>query len=173
LLKIKNQKGFTLIELLIVIVIIGILAGVLIAIIDPAAQQSRARDAGVQATINKVVLATQGFVSAYGRLPEGDEFLANIENETPLGLTCAAGAEECTFSVTGNILITAACLANNYSGAGAADCYYRYEVTPAGGNNFRVIARSHGVADKLFVFDNSVGEMQMCDLDITSNCAGF
>ena len=30
-----NQKGFTLIELLIVIVIIGILAGVVLQILDP------------------------------------------------------------------------------------------------------------------------------------------
>ena len=32
---IKSQKGFTLIELLIVIVIIGILAGVLISVLKP------------------------------------------------------------------------------------------------------------------------------------------
>jgi len=39
------NSGFTLIELLIVIAIIGILAAILIAVIDPASQQKKARDA--------------------------------------------------------------------------------------------------------------------------------
>jgi len=102
-LKIKSQKGFTLIELLIVIVIIGILAGVLIAIIDPASQQNRARDAGVQASINKVVLATQGFISAYGRAPDGLEFFEGLDNVS-LDSLCGVDDTECIFDVTGNPL---------------------------------------------------------------------
>ncbi len=41
----KNQQGFTLIELLIVIIIIGILAGILINIINIKEYQAQARDA--------------------------------------------------------------------------------------------------------------------------------
>ena len=67
----NNQKGFTLIELLIVIVIIAILAGVLIALINPAQQQNRARDASVIATMNKVALSAQGYISSYGSAPDG------------------------------------------------------------------------------------------------------
>ncbi len=41
----KNEKGFTLIELLIVIVIIGILAGVVVSILNLSEYQKQARDA--------------------------------------------------------------------------------------------------------------------------------
>ncbi len=40
----NTQKGFTLIELLIVIVIIGILAGILVAVVDIKEYQRQARD---------------------------------------------------------------------------------------------------------------------------------
>ena len=40
-----SNKGFTLIELLIVIVVIGILAGILVMIINPSEYQAQARDA--------------------------------------------------------------------------------------------------------------------------------
>ncbi|MFC1756309.1 prepilin-type N-terminal cleavage/methylation domain-containing protein [Patescibacteria group bacterium] len=41
----KSNQGFTLIELLIVIVIIGILAGILVSILDVGEYQAQARDA--------------------------------------------------------------------------------------------------------------------------------
>ena len=47
------QKGFTLIELLIVIVIIGILAGLLVTVINPAQQQMKAREAVLRANVEK------------------------------------------------------------------------------------------------------------------------
>jgi len=43
--KLDSQRGFTLIELLIVIVVIGILAGILVTIIDVQEYQAQARDA--------------------------------------------------------------------------------------------------------------------------------
>ena len=99
----KRQQGFTLIELLIVIVIIGILAGVLIAVIDPQAQQNRARDATVQATINKMALAVGGFRSAYGRSPDGYEFRSLIQGFV-VGVGpanhCTAGNTICHFTMT-------------------------------------------------------------------------
>ena len=167
----KNQKGFTLIELLIVIVIIGILAGVLIAIIDPAQQQSRARDAGVQATINKVALATQGFVSAYDRTPEGDEFFEAISNVTRSSAgACAAGAFTCTFDVTGNTLpVTGAAAADDWDGTGANPCYYYYLGNLGTGNDFQIYAKSHGITATIFRYDNTVGAMQECD-DAGANC---
>jgi prepilin-type N-terminal cleavage/methylation domain-containing protein len=51
------RKGFTLIELLIVIVIIGILAGVVLTVINPAQQRDKANIAVARANLDKVCLA--------------------------------------------------------------------------------------------------------------------
>ena len=171
MLKIKSQQGFTLIELLIVIVIIGILAGVLIAIIDPAAQQNRARDAGVQASINKASLAAEGFVSAYGRTAEGDEFFASLSNiaESSVGI-CAAGGDTCTFSVTGNELdLLCDAAADDWDGSGATQCWYYYEGGMGAGDDFRICAMSYGVNLGMFCFESSAGFMAICD-ENGANC---
>lgn len=93
-----NQKGFTLIELLIVIVIIGILAGVVLQILDPARQQDRARDGVVRSHMNKIALSLGAYNAAYGTYPPGDEVLAEIENASA-GASCAAGS--CEFIISG------------------------------------------------------------------------
>ncbi|KKU30604.1 MAG: hypothetical protein UX44_C0018G0001, partial [candidate division WWE3 bacterium GW2011_GWA1_46_21] len=84
-----KEKGFTLIELLIAIVIIGVLAGVLIAIINPTAQRNKAADAGVKAAMNKVALATESYVSSYGTIPDEVQFLAALQNVTEFGTSCS------------------------------------------------------------------------------------
>ena len=85
----KNKSsGFTLIELLIVIAIIGILAAVLIAVINPVAQQNKARDAGTAATMNKIILAINSFQSAYSRYPTCEELrgeLLQVNNTYTVG----------------------------------------------------------------------------------------
>lgn len=173
----KNQKGFTLIELLIVIVIIGILAGVLIAVINPAQQQNRARDAGVQATMNKVALAVEGFVSAYGRAPTDIELMGALQNAQDCGSagicsgnTCAGDDTTCTFTVTGNDLKTddgtgSGCGANYWSGTGNNDCAYHYYGEAVGGTDethFRITARSFGIASTVFMYDNKLGDIVEC-----------
>ncbi len=60
----KKEQGFTLIELLIVIVILGILAGVVIAVINPARQQKRANEGVVKANVDKMALALKACVSS-------------------------------------------------------------------------------------------------------------
>lgn len=49
-------SAFTLIELLIVIVIIGILAGVILVVLNPAAQQRKSAESVLQANTNKLCL---------------------------------------------------------------------------------------------------------------------
>ncbi|MFH1955763.1 MAG: type II secretion system protein, partial [Patescibacteria group bacterium] len=53
----EEKSGFTLIELLIVIAIIGILAGVLIAVINPAQQRLKANQAVMRSSVSKACLA--------------------------------------------------------------------------------------------------------------------
>ena len=60
----KNEQGFTLIELLIVIVLIGILSGVLLAVIQPGAQRARAQEAVAKANLDKIRMAMLACISA-------------------------------------------------------------------------------------------------------------
>lgn len=165
------QQGFTLIELLIVIVIIGILAGVLISVINPSQQSNRAKDAGVQASLNKVALGTEGFVSAYGRSPTGAEFIGGLQNVTaaPIsGAGCGATDEFCMYSVTGNDLpngsaTTGGCGSNGYSGTGTGQCYFRYErLGGATGVSFNLYGKSFGIADSVFKYTNTLGAISTC-----------
>jgi prepilin-type N-terminal cleavage/methylation domain-containing protein len=159
-----KEKGFTLIELLIVIVIIGILAGVLISVINPAQQTNRARDAGVQAAINKVALGTEGFVSAYGHTPDGDQFIGALQNATEVGVTCAAAGLTCQFDVTGNVL-PVTCSNNGWSGTGTDQCHYQYEVIGADATtstSFNVYAKSFGIAATVFKYTNTLGTIAQC-----------
>ncbi len=55
--RLRAASGFTLIELLIVIVIIGILAGIVITVINPAQQQLRARETVLRTNVEKGCLA--------------------------------------------------------------------------------------------------------------------
>lgn len=175
-----SQKGFTLIELLIVIVIIGILAGVLIAVINPAQQQNRARDAGVKATLNKVALATEGYVSAYGSVPDEIQFMANLSNATPNGTTCTTAATaDCMFNVTGNALASGTLTAGFGCGAGVSawtglgtsgPCFYRYFAASTTGATFTLYARSFGIINTVFSYTNTgtaAGQIQHCDATAT------
>jgi prepilin-type N-terminal cleavage/methylation domain-containing protein len=93
-----GYKGFTLIELLIVIVIIGILAGVVLQILNPARQQNRAKDGVTRASMNKVALSVGAVMSAYGQYPAGDQVVAELDNATP-GAACVP--TRCDFTING------------------------------------------------------------------------
>jgi len=55
----KRRTGFTLIELLIVIAIIGILAGVILAVIDPAKQRTRSQQGTARGLVSKACAAME------------------------------------------------------------------------------------------------------------------
>ena len=93
-----GYKGFTLIELLIVIVIIGILAGVVLQILNPARQQNRARDGVTRASMNKVALSVGAVMSAYGAYPAGNQLITELDNAS--AVSCA-GATRCEFTING------------------------------------------------------------------------
>lgn len=117
-IKYKNQKGFTLIELLIVIVIIGLLAGVLLTVLNPVQQQNRARDASLRATMNKIVLATkaQAATSTNGALPTTDIFITGVANINDTGFNdCDGSAATCHFTMTGATL-PQSCVADTHTG---------------------------------------------------------
>jgi prepilin-type N-terminal cleavage/methylation domain-containing protein len=77
------SKAFTLIELLIVIVIIGILAGAVIAVINPAQMQRKAREAVMRTNVEKGCLA----LNACGSTSDA---IAGCDTPAELGLTLAS-----------------------------------------------------------------------------------
>jgi prepilin-type N-terminal cleavage/methylation domain-containing protein len=75
-MKLITTRGFTLIELLIVISIIGILAGVVIGVIDPQRQRAIATDAVTQSTMNKFIEGIESYYSANGVYPSAADMTA-------------------------------------------------------------------------------------------------
>lgn len=63
------RKGFTLIELLVVIAVIGILAGTSFAIINPAKQLQKSRDAKRKADLAQIQSALELYRSDQGAYP--------------------------------------------------------------------------------------------------------
>lgn len=171
----RLQSGFTLIELLIVIVIIGILAGVLIAVIDPASTQNRARDASVQATLNKIALAAGGFRSAYGVTPDGTQFPGVITGETDddCNPTGSGTATQCFFTMD-NLTLPLACGTGTSrhlgNGTQTSLCYFLYQ-TDAANADFDIYAKSFGVEDSIFRYDSTDSAIHICSgTTLTQNC---
>lgn len=68
----RGNFGFTLIELLVVIAVVGVLAGAVIAIINPGAQLARARDAKRKADIHAIKQALEEYLVVNGSYPNTD-----------------------------------------------------------------------------------------------------
>ncbi|MEN9389805.1 MAG: hypothetical protein RLY61_889 [Candidatus Parcubacteria bacterium] len=64
-----KNKGFTLIELLIVVLIISILAGLLVAVINPAGIRAKARDSQRKADLRKIQSALELYFAEYRAYP--------------------------------------------------------------------------------------------------------
>jgi len=63
------SKGFTLVELLIVIALLGVIATIVIAAINPIDQANKARDAGYKNDASEVVSAVQRYYASQSNFP--------------------------------------------------------------------------------------------------------
>ena len=153
------QSGFTLIELLIVISVIGILSGIAISVIDPIKQQNKSRDSVTVATLNKMGLATNSYMSAYGVAPMGPEFIAGIANYDS-SLPCADNVVACYFKLTGFSLPSNCLNTDPYYGSGSTQCVFMYrrlwDTT-----SFVIYAKSYS-SDNLFKYDSTTGKVSRC-----------
>jgi len=75
-----SKKSFTLIELLIVIAIIGILSGVVLAVINPATQRNRSKDAIIVSTLTKLSLVLSVRYSTNLSDPSFVQLMAEVNN---------------------------------------------------------------------------------------------
>ncbi len=156
----NSQRGFTLVELLIVIVIIGILAGVVIGVLNPIQQQNRARDGATRAQLDKMALSAKSlYVSSprtLDRSPTLAEYAGGIASSPDVATNCASNATatagSCVFQISGQPLATGAtgCGANFYNGeTGPNQCSYLYWRS---GNEFKIAARGQAQPYRLFVY---------------------
>ncbi len=74
----KTKKGFTLVELLIVIGIIGVLAGMVIAVLNPRHFQAKSRDAKRKADLEQVRSALEMYRADNGNYPAGSGSVASV-----------------------------------------------------------------------------------------------
>lgn len=171
----NNQKAFTLIELLVVIVIIGILAGVLIAVINPFRQQNRAKNGTVKATIQKLAFAVNTARAGMGVLPDETQLDTELDNITVSSARCGTEDElNCTFNVSG-INLPATCGGDYVSGTGENQCEFGIYSSDIEGGSFRVAAKifkltsddaSEETGNNIYVFDSSDGLFN-CDAGVT------
>ncbi|MFC1756189.1 prepilin-type N-terminal cleavage/methylation domain-containing protein [Patescibacteria group bacterium] len=181
----RNSLGFTLIELLIVIVIIGILSMVLITIIEPETQMNRARDGAVIASMNKMVLSTNSFITAYNRVPDETSFFLSLKDKGRelFGDECShvfSPDYECILSIQGADLPNT-CNLTYWTGSVLDNqpCSFRYQGRIMNDSQrYRIYVKSHGIPDTLFVYDNvESGKLFECPHTIadfenlTGNCS--
>lgn len=115
-----GRKGFTLIELLIVIVIIGILAGVVLVVLNPAKQQRKSAESVLSSNTNKICLALNSCAataSSGASCDTLDEMGAASPDSTPTGATY-------TSSLTTNVVNASGTLSVGGGSEGSVGCIY-------------------------------------------------
>lgn len=87
-----KTAGFTLIELLIVIAVIGVLAAVILVVVNPLAQLQRARDAGRQSDIRQITTAVESYMTVFSSYPPEGVCDSSLGSDLLVCLPAAPGS---------------------------------------------------------------------------------
>jgi len=126
----KKLQGFTLIELLIVIVIIGILAGLILSILQPAKAQRKANESVLRANTQKICLGLLScanstlFVADCNTMPLVTGLVSNIVDGVPAGST---------YTVSGDDKVTVLGTLGQGAGWSGSDCVFSCSYTFSSG----------------------------------------
>lgn len=140
----NTKRGFTLIELLIVIGIIGILAGVIIAVINPAKQRSRAKDSVLEATVEKLSIIMESHYNTNFSYPAN---CGALQAESGL-ITCPYGTTNTYYaSFSNDVAIPSLCEGDTYWGYLASSTRCRVLIGFNTGNYYDgcIVVRSFSV----------------------------
>jgi len=184
----KKEEGYTLIEALIVLIVVGALFYFLAGLLDINVLGNKAKNASLQSSITRIVLSTDGFYSAYNRVPNEEEFLESITSRSAaLKNTCkVVGFEryECLFKLVGREL-PVSCDSSfwRFDKEDTKECYMRYYAGPSLSSNrfgetgnYRIYARTFGKEKEFYVFDSKFsGKLYRCpstlnDFDTLKEC---
>lgn len=142
-------QGFTLVELLIVIALLGVIATIVIAAINPIEQANKARDAGYKSDASELVSAVQRYYASQNQFPwttlnsteyaTADKAFGWVNAaDISVGLCAAAGASCQTTTASPAPLISSYELETSFlskswigTGVGAGDMLYIGKATGA------------------------------------------
>lgn len=153
LFSIKNKSGFTLIELLVVVAVIGVLAGAIVAAVNPGEQFARGNDASRKSRVTQLGKAVEAYAVDSGGFPTANStWMQSLVTRGSIRTLVAAvaGNKACT----GNI-VNGFC----YAGGGVATSYvYTYIQSSAeAGKCSGGIGGGGASANVLYVYDTSIG----------------
>ena len=100
------KNGFTLIELLVVMAVLGVLAGIMILVVNPLEQLGRAQDSGRKSTVGQIGHGFAAYYTIHGaRYPASDSnWIATLQTagelkSAPQNPAYITGVTNCTTNV--------------------------------------------------------------------------
>jgi prepilin-type N-terminal cleavage/methylation domain-containing protein len=156
-----NKKGFTLIELLVVISIIGILAGILVLVINPTQQQNKARNATIKSTMLKIAYGINAARASNGSIPSNTIFPNEISAiATSPAVVTTGTALNYRFAIDG-VNLPDSCATGLPSTTGTAACQFTALSADLSGSEYRVYAEVYSVnpsdLNRVYVYSSTYG----------------